>query len=104
MGKTLMFDDTKIEDDDWLNKCNTNWDKASSDIKKEFVNYFENKAIFQKSFWRDQFWKCLSEGAILRVQFWQYLYLRKQFWNCLFWGSISKNIVIKHRLPKGCMV
>ena len=35
-----------IKDDDLLKKCNTNWDKVSADIKKEF----DNELVYNKTF------------------------------------------------------
>ena len=39
-----------IEDDDLLEKCNTNWDKVSADIKKEFGS----EPAYDKIFLKDQ--------------------------------------------------
>ena len=35
-----------IEDDGWLEKYNTIWDKVNADTKKEF----DNKAVYNKTF------------------------------------------------------
>ena len=37
-----------IEDDHFLEKCNTIWDVVSANIKKEF----DNKPIYNKYFWK----------------------------------------------------
>ena len=39
-----------IEDDDLLKKCNTVWDKVSTDIKKEF----DSEPVYNKKFFGNQ--------------------------------------------------
>ena len=51
LKQALMMDETKwmyilIEDDDFLEKYNTVWDKATADIKKEF----DSEPAYNKTF------------------------------------------------------